>query len=118
MNDRHLTGVFRRSSSRQQFDDPAGLGRGAGAEYAINNSWSLKAEYLYLDFGNWSYTSGLVTPAVAVPAGYTWTTSVRAREHIARIGVNYRFGDPSSWRGIDRPLSQRKAAAGQGCPAS
>jgi len=27
-NDRHLTGVFRRSSSRQQFDDPAGLGRG------------------------------------------------------------------------------------------
>jgi outer membrane immunogenic protein len=70
-----------------------GLAVGGGLEYAFANNWSLKAEYLYLDFGSWSYASGLTVPAIAIPAGYSWTTNVTAREHIARVGINYRFGD-------------------------
>jgi outer membrane immunogenic protein len=66
---------------------------GGGAEYAIDSHWSLKAEYLFVDFGKWSYASPLVTPAAAIPAGYSWSTSVSAREHLARIGFNYRFSD-------------------------
>ena len=66
---------------------------GGGAEYALTRQWSFKAEYLYLDFGNWSYASPLTAPAAALGAGYTWQTSVREREHLVRIGINYRFGE-------------------------
>jgi outer membrane immunogenic protein len=68
-----------------------GLALGAGLEYAFDNNWSLKAEYLYLNFQTWSYSSPLIAPA-GVAAGYTWTTNVRSQDHIARVGFNYRFG--------------------------
>jgi outer membrane immunogenic protein len=71
-----------------------GLALGGGLEYALTNNWSVKAEYLYLNFGAWSYASPLVAPAGAVGAGYTWTTTVSSRDHIVRLGINYRFGDP------------------------
>jgi outer membrane immunogenic protein len=68
-----------------------GFAVGGGVEYAFDNNWSLKAEYLFMDFGTWTYSSPLVAPAGVAP-GYLWVTSVRSREHIARIGINYRFG--------------------------
>jgi outer membrane immunogenic protein len=64
---------------------------GGGIEYAWKDNWSFKAEYLYLDFGTWSYISPLVAPAGVAP-GYSWITGVRAREHFVRLGVNYQFG--------------------------
>ncbi len=67
-----------------------GLALGGGMEYALNNLWSIKAEYLYLNFGSFTYTSPLVAPA-GVAAGYTWTTTVAPREHIVRVGANYNF---------------------------
>jgi outer membrane immunogenic protein len=72
-----------------------GLAVGGGLEYAFSGNWSAKAEYLYLDFGSWSYASPLVAPAGSVGAGYTWSTTVSQREHIVRLGINYRFGDPA-----------------------
>jgi outer membrane immunogenic protein len=69
-----------------------GFAVGGGVEYAFDNNWSLKAEYLFLNFEKWSYTSPLTAPPGAVGAGYNWVTDVRSREHIARIGINYRFG--------------------------
>jgi outer membrane immunogenic protein len=72
-------------------DTRLGLAIGGGVEYAFNNNWSIKAEYLHLHFEQFSYTSALVTPAVAAAAGYSWTTTVRPREDILRVGVNYRF---------------------------
>jgi outer membrane immunogenic protein len=68
---------------------------GGGVEWAFANNWSVKAEYLYLDFGTWSYISPNTSNAggPAAPT-FTFATNVRSREQIARIGVNYRFGGP------------------------
>jgi outer membrane immunogenic protein len=63
---------------------------GAGLEYAIFNNWSVKAEYLYFDLGTMSYLSPLVAPTGVAP-GYAWSTTARLREHIARVGLNYKF---------------------------
>jgi outer membrane immunogenic protein len=62
---------------------------GAGLEYAFSPNWSAKAEYLYVDLGSFSYNS----PASDDPR-YLWTTTVTTREHIGRVGINYRFGGP------------------------
>jgi outer membrane immunogenic protein len=75
----------------------AGWTVGAGAEWLFAPHWSVKAEYLFLDFGSFGYNS----PCTSAPPGscgpgtnFLWTTSVRAQEHIARFGVNYHFGGP------------------------
>jgi outer membrane immunogenic protein len=67
---------------------------GAGGEYAFSPQWSVKAEYLYVDLGTFSYFSPLVaaTAPAAVGPGYAWRTSVTERDHIVRIGLNYKFG--------------------------
>lgn len=88
----------------------AGYVVGAGAEAAIDQNWSIKGEYLYMDLG--SFTGNLGTGALATattttilapfgPTTVTTTTSstsatVRSRvsDHIFRAGVNYRFGGP------------------------
>ncbi len=62
---------------------------GAGAEYALTNQWSLKAEYLYLDFGSFSYESPQ-TRVGGLAATFTQGTTIQSREHVARLGVNYR----------------------------
>jgi outer membrane immunogenic protein len=66
---------------------------GAGAEWLVSGSWSVKAEYLYLDLGHADYADACITPAgvcgVAAPPAYQ--TSVTTREHIARVGINYHF---------------------------
>lgn len=53
---------------------------GGGIEKMLNRNWSVKAEYLYVDLGN--HTFG---------AGTGFDTNVRLRDHIARIGINYKF---------------------------
>jgi len=62
---------------------------GAGLEYAFSANWSAKAEYLYVDLGSFSYNA----PASDDPR-YLWTTTVTTREHIGRVGINYRFNGP------------------------
>jgi outer membrane immunogenic protein len=61
------------SESRSHF----GWTIGAGAEYAFNPNWSVKAEYLYLSFADRNYT---VTGA---DHGFD--------NNLVRFGVNYRF---------------------------
>jgi opacity protein-like surface antigen len=53
---------------------------------------SLKAEYLYVDLGTFSYYSPLVASVAAAAPGYSWRTSVTERDHIVRVGLNYKFG--------------------------
>jgi outer membrane immunogenic protein len=64
---------------------------GAGVEWAFNNNWSVKGEYLYMDLGNRSVTAvGLTgTPVTA-------TLALRTHEqyNIARVGLNYKWGGP------------------------
>lgn len=70
---------------------------GVGAEYAFAPNWSVKAEYLYVDLGTQTYRSPLVAAVApsAVGPGYSWSTSVRDRENIVRVGLNYKL----NWAG-------------------
>lgn len=63
---------------------------GGGVEWAFDNHWSAKAEYLYADFGDVTYQTSNVGPAfVGAPqvASHTVSTTLQ----IARLGINYRF---------------------------
>jgi outer membrane immunogenic protein len=60
---------------------------GGGGEWAVGNGWSLKAEYLYADFGRYSFAA-----RAGDPSANNWTSTIRASEHIARVGLNYSFG--------------------------
>jgi len=60
---------------------------GGGFEYAFTNNLSAKLEYLYLDFGTYTFDSAII---IALPA-IAWATDVRAREHVVRVGLNYKF---------------------------
>ncbi|MDH7795588.1 MULTISPECIES: outer membrane protein [unclassified Beijerinckia] len=59
----------------------AGWTVGAGVEYAIDNNWSVRAEYRYTDFGR--FNVGFF------PLG---SANTRFKENTVRVGVSYRFG--------------------------
>ena len=63
---------------------------GAGTEVAIAPSWTLRLEYLYLNFGN---------ADVVFPSGATAGSSYDI--HTARMGLNYKIGGPgeNAWTG-------------------
>jgi outer membrane immunogenic protein len=74
-----------------------GWAAGVGAEWAITDNWSVKAEYLHLDFGSFSYLSPCTNAVCTAfqPLGgpqFAWQTDIRARENIVRFGASYRFG--------------------------
>lgn len=94
-------------SSYGAFKYPASFSRtdtgwtvGGGAEYAINNKWSIKVEYLYIDLGDRSASADAVSayrpistangngsyyPAYHVK--YKWDTQFST----LKAGLNYRF---------------------------
>ena len=59
---------------------------GAGAEYAITNNWTIKAEYLYVDLGSTDYTFFDVNDDY-----HYYTGSVDTKFHTMKVGVNYKF---------------------------
>ena len=68
---------------------------GAGGEWLVAGNWSIKAEYLYVDLGRFSYVAQCITPVCAQFAvNPSYTTTVTTREHVARVGLNYHFGGP------------------------
>ena len=74
-------------SPRTEPTRPAGAGWWArGIEYSFTDNWSAKIEYNYLDFGTravrFTDTTGL----------FALDTSIRERIHVAKVGINYRFG--------------------------
>jgi outer membrane immunogenic protein len=73
--------VFRGTDTR------TGWTVGAGAEYALWNNWSVKAEYNYIDLGTRTVTA-------TSPAGAPLTADAKMTEHMIKLGANYRF----SWR--------------------
>jgi outer membrane immunogenic protein len=64
---------------------------GAGLEYAIDRTWTVKAEYQYINVG--SYTlSGPQINAAGNPTGLTTSSnSINNDIQTVRFGVNYRF---------------------------
>ncbi len=59
---------------------------GSGVEAALAGNWTAKLEYLYVDLGT---TARLFSNAVGLNAGSFITSDIR--EHIFRVGVNYRL---------------------------
>jgi outer membrane immunogenic protein len=72
------------SSSKTKF----GWTVGAGAEWAINNNWSLKTEALYMQFAKDDST------ATGKTINEGAHTQLRNEDSawVARVGLNYRFG--------------------------
>lgn len=58
-----------------------GWAAGAGAEYALNNNWSIKAEAIYFDLGKTKFSFD----------GGKFAGKVKNTGLVARAGVNYRF---------------------------
>jgi outer membrane immunogenic protein len=71
-------------------DTKYGFVVGGGAEWALTGNWSLRGEYLYVDFGSVT-TSGLVTNPDLQGTATPISISEDLSEHIARAGINYRF---------------------------
>jgi outer membrane immunogenic protein len=67
------------SQSAMRFGAAAGI----GVEYKFTPNLSGKLEYLYLDFGSYTFLTGTGVD-----------TNVRLRENLLRFGVNYTFGPP------------------------
>jgi len=65
---------------------------GGGIEYAFNNNWSLKGEYLYLGTQRNYTATGLAAGGFA---GVLFTnTASDPGVHTGKIGINYRWGGP------------------------
>jgi outer membrane immunogenic protein len=60
---------------------------GVGIEYAFTNNWSLKAEYLFADFGTFTQT----IPSNVLLADTDIAVTHKYTENIFRFGVNYKF---------------------------
>lgn len=56
---------------------------GAGAEYAINDNWTVKSEYLYTDLGKMKFSLG--------DEDVRMNVTTKSPFHTVRIGVNYKF---------------------------
>jgi outer membrane immunogenic protein len=63
-----------------------GFAIGGGAEYAVTNNLTVKAEYLYYDLGDVSHA--MFDPAF--PA-FSYVAKAKFDGHIARVGLNYKF---------------------------
>lgn len=65
----------------------AGWTLGGGGEWLLDGNWSLKAEYLYVDFGSVS----VPVPTSNTPAfAQTMQVDADLSAQVARVGVNYR----------------------------
>jgi outer membrane immunogenic protein len=58
---------------------------GGGIEYAIDNNWSIRAEYRYTDYGNVSYAF----PSTSVLTGYSVSKCIT--DNMATGGFSYKF---------------------------
>jgi outer membrane immunogenic protein len=65
-------------------DTRTGWAAGAGAEFAIDDNWSIKGEYLYTDLGEEEIFSFAEDPFAA-------SLSSDVKFHTVRIGLNYGF---------------------------
>jgi outer membrane immunogenic protein len=74
------------ATTYRQTDWRGGWTVGAGAEYALGHGWSVKSEFLYVDFGAWTTFTNL-----PFASGTLAPREVRAYDYIVRFGMNYRF---------------------------
>src|SRR6266545_637715 len=63
---------------------------GGGVEWAAGRKWTVKVEYLYLNFGSVGAAGTIINPS-AVGYANGISTSVDLTAHIARAGINFQF---------------------------
>ena len=73
---------MRTISFGSETETKAGWTLGAGLEFALNPSWSIKGEYLYVDLGTATCGTGICGVGA---------DDVRFRAHVLRAGINHRF---------------------------
>lgn len=66
------------SSAFSEAQDRVGFAIGAGAEKLLSQNWSVKAEYLFMDFGRHTFLSGTGDD----------DTTITLTENIVRVGVD------------------------------
>jgi outer membrane immunogenic protein len=93
----YAEGVFGGASSATETSSASatkvGYAVGAGFEYAWSRAWSVKAEYLYLNFPGANSTAPVIFPPATV-GGSAFTHSADLTANIVRVGLNYHFGAP------------------------
>jgi len=67
-------------SAFSESSDRVGFAVGAGVEKLLSQNWSVKGEYLFMDFGKHTFLSGTGDD-----------TTIRLTENIIRFGVDYHF---------------------------
>jgi outer membrane immunogenic protein len=70
-----------------------GWAAGAGLEYAFTRNWTVRVEYLHIQFNGIGETFATSGTVGVVPVPYTATTSSTATVNVdmARVGLNYLF---------------------------
>jgi outer membrane immunogenic protein len=77
---------------------------GGGIEAALAGNWTAKIEYLYLDFGTTAFSFSYFGQPVSVLSDI--------HNHVARLGVNYKFGAPVAAAAPVYPVQRAAAWAG------
>jgi outer membrane immunogenic protein len=73
-------------TGHQESNVRSGWTVGGGLEYAVGYGWSVKGEYLYVDFGTFrTFATGPFGPGDIAPR------DVKLHDHIWRAGMNYKF---------------------------
>jgi outer membrane immunogenic protein len=87
-----MTDTFGFAANATDSSTRTGYVVGAGGEYAFNNSWSIKAEYQYIDLGR--RTLNAVEFTGGAPSAFAVNNTSRYDYHTVRVGVNYKWGAP------------------------
>jgi outer membrane immunogenic protein len=84
----------------------AGWTIGGGMEWAFLPRWSLKAEYLYLDFGSVDYALSCqyFTCSNSPTVPYAWSARVHTADQVVRIGLNYEMVSPALGADLPAPV--------------
>ena len=69
----------------------AGYAVGAGVEYALGYGWSIKSEYIYIDFGSKDFFNPGQAISCCVTPTFVSPTRVRLYDHTFKWGLNYKF---------------------------
>ena len=84
-----LSPVYAGTSSRSSVKP--GWTIGGGVEWALGNNWTVKGEYLYVDFGSVKTTTLINSCGAACPPFNDYTTRADLNANIVRAGLNYKF---------------------------
>jgi opacity protein-like surface antigen len=73
-------------------EDRFGPMLGIGSEFALWGNWSFKSEYNYIHLPTGSLTLAGTQTALGVTTPFAGTQNINQSIHLAKFGINYRFG--------------------------